>query len=89
MNRKYATAILYNGKKLREKDNFKSIYVNASLCKEFAYLNWKIRTAYKNKKIFRYRVKNGVNMIQTDQQSEFLEITHINDLVQLGLGIEE
>ena len=87
VNRKFAKEILYHGKELRNNPNFKSIYVNNSFSKEFAYINYKIRMAQKSKNIFRYRVKNGVTLIQKTESDEFLQVTHRNDLVKLGLEV--
>lgn len=87
VNRQFTSDILYNGKKLKNKENFKNIYINNSFCKEFGFLNYQIRKAQKAKKLFRYKVKNGINLVQATQDGEFCEITHRNDLVNLGIEI--
>ena len=88
MNRQFASASLYGGKHLRNSAEFKQTYVNASLCKEFGFLNYQIRTAHKSKKLYRYKVKNGINMVQLEESSDFVEISHRNDLINIGIDIQ-
>ena len=54
---------------------------------EYRFLNYVIRRAAKDKKLYKYKVRNGVNFVQKDQDSDFIEIGHANDLVNLGIEI--
>ena len=52
--------------------------------------NYHIRQAYKGNKISRYKVKNGINVIQVDENGPLIEITHLSDLKNvLGIDINE
>ena len=91
VNRKYAYEGIYNGKNLKDKNLFgedSKVYINPSLCKEYQYLNYIIRKAKGGNKIFRWRVKHGINLIQLSQEGEFFEVTHKNDLIEHGIIIE-
>ena len=93
VNRKFANEGLYNGKNLKGKDlygNKSQIYINNSFCDEFRHINCLIRKAKKNNNIFRWKVKHGVNFIKVNEDDEeFLEVSHINDLVNLNIVEEE
>ena len=88
VNRKFAKNIFFVGKKIRNDQNFKKIYINNSISKEFGKFNYHIRQAYKG--ICRYKVKNGINLVQVEDNGPLLEITHPSDLKNvLGLDINE
>ena len=80
VNRKF-TAILFNGKALRGHENYRQVYVNNSFIKEFDYINYQIRQAYRNKKIFSYKTKHGIPFVQFEEEGDFFEISHRNDLL--------
>ena len=88
VNRKFATEGIYCGKNLKGiklYGNDSQVYINSSFCKEYSYFNFVIRKAKAEKKIFRYKIKHGVNLIQVEEDSDFQEISHKNDLIKLGL----
>ena len=88
VNRKFAYEGIYNGKNLKDKKLYgeeSNVYINPSLCKEYQYLNYVIRKAKGENKIFRWRVKHGVNLIQLSQDGDFIEVTHKNDLIEHGI----
>ena len=89
VNRKFAKEGLYCGKNLRGKnlyDQGTNIYINNSFCDEFRYLNYLVRKAKSEGRIFRWKVKNGVNFIQKEEDDEsFIEISHKNDLISSNL----
>ena len=85
MNRKVA---LYNGKQLKATDIYgqrNKVYVNNSFCKEFAHINSVIRNAAKRKTIFRYKIKHSINFVMLNGNSEFAEITNLNNLLKYSL----
>ena len=88
MYRKFAEVTLYNGKQLKDIDIYgprNKLYINNSFCKEFGHINYVIRNAVKGKTIFRYKIKHGVNLIMMNENSEFVEITNLNDLMKYGV----
>ena len=85
VNRKFAREAMYCGKNLKGCDlyhNNGKIFLNDSFCDEFRYLNFVIRKAKRNNKIFRWKVRNGINFIQIKDGDDFTEITHKSDLIQ-------
>merc|ERR1712074_332559 len=88
VNRKFAQEALSNGKRLKDYRRYgedSRIYINESFIPEFGYLNYIIRKALKEKKIYRYKVRNGVNFVQVLQDDEYIEIAHQNDLENIGI----
>ena len=88
VNRKFAYEGLRCGRNLKGKEIFganSKVYINNSFCREYQYLNYCVRKAKSNNKIFRWKVKHGVNLIQVDDGGDFIEITHKNDLIKLGI----
>ena len=80
---------LYCGQNLKRTKRYGNlpIYINESFCPEFNFLNFAIRQAYKKKGIARYKVQNGINYMQKDDQSNFVEIGHVIDLENLKVPI--
>ena len=92
VNRKFAQEALSNGKRLKDYRRYgedSRIYINESFIPEFGYLNYIIRKALKEKKIYRYKVRNGVNFVQVLHDDEYIEIAHQNDLENIGIVIPE
>ena len=87
VNRKFAFGSISKRDNLRETDDYGNIYINSSLCPEFAFLNFAVRKAKRNKEIFFYKLKNGITFIQMEQNSNFIEISHVNDLVKNGITV--
>ena len=77
VNRKFVRKALINGKNLKNSKRYgngTSIFLNDSFIPEFGYFNYLIRRAYRDKKIFKYKVRNGVNSIQLEKDGDFIEI---------------
>ena len=92
LNRKFAREAVINGKKhLKNTKRYgeRKIYVNNSFCHEFRFLNFVCRKSNRDGKINRYKVKNGVNYVQIDEFSKFVQIGHTTDLENLGIDIPE
>ena len=67
VNRKFANKAIYSGKNLKGKEIYGTnlrVYINSSFFKEFGFLNFQIRNAKKSGKIFRWKLKHGVNFMQ-------------------------
>ena len=92
VNRKFVRNALVKGKNLKNNKRYGNntrIYLNDSFIPEFNYFNFLIRNALKNKEIYRYKVRNGVNHVQVTEDSEFVEIGHANDLKNLGIAVPD
>lgn len=90
VNRKFAASALTNRKSLKDKFIYgenTNIYINHSLCSEFAFINFIVRKAKKDGQIHFYKMKNGVTQVQKIANGRFVSASHINDLVNLGLEI--
>ena len=90
VNRKFVRAALINGKNLVGNKRYGEetrLFLNDSFIPEFGFLNFVIRRAAKDKKLFRYKMRNGVTFVQKNQDDKFVEIGHTNDLVNLGIEI--
>ena len=92
VNRKFANEGLYNGRNLKGKDlygNNSKVFINNSFCDEYRHINFLVRQAKKNNSIFRWKVKHGVNYIKVNENDDdFEEISHLNDLVNLKVIAE-
>ena len=62
-------------------------FISMTLTPEFGHLNYLIRQAYKQKRIYRYKIKNGVNHVQLEEEGNFVEIGHAKDLINLGIDV--
>ena len=80
VNRKWAETSLVKASSLKQTEGYENIYVNASLCPEYKYLNFAVRQAKRNNEIHYYKVKNGMNYIQKRENGPQIEISHVNDL---------
>ena len=91
INRKFAREAIVNGKNLKGSKRYGDgkIYINNSLCPEFRFLNYVCRKAVQKKEIVRYKVKNGVNMVQKEDGGRFIEIGHVLDLTNIGVTVPE
>ena len=90
VNRKFAKEALFCGKNLKGSKRYginSPIYINDSFCPEYNFLNFAIRKAYKSKHILKYKVRNGVNYVQKDDASKFVEVGHVFDLENLKIPI--
>ena len=89
-NRKIARTALIKKKNLKGSTRYgeeTAIYMNDFLIPEFGYLNFVIRSAYKQKQLYRYKIRNGISSVQVNEDSDFVEIGHANDLVNLGIQV--
>ena len=91
ISRKYAREGLVCGKNLKNSNLYGNagVYINTSFCPEFGHLNFLIRKAKADGALFRWKVRNGINFVQVEEEDEFVEISHINDLVELKLAEAE
>ena len=91
VNRKFAKEALICGKNLRDTKRYvnKRIFINDSFCPEFRFLNFAVRKALKSKEIYRYKVRNGINYVQMNDTSGYVEIGHANDLVNINISVPE
>ena len=97
VNRKFAQSALRNGKNLKDvkykptggeaSADGDRIFINESLCPEFAYLHYAVRKAKKNNELHAYKVRNGIMKIQKEEDGEYVEISHINDLTKYELSV--
>ena len=89
MNRKFSRDAIVKSKNLKGSKRYSgsNIYINTSFCPEFRFLNFACRSAAKAKEISRYKVKNGVNFVQKEENGDFVEIGHVNDLENLGITV--
>ena len=88
VNRKFANEGLYGSKNLKGKQLYEGspVYINNNFCNQYAYINFLVRKAAKNKKVFRYKVKHGITMIKIkESDNDFREVTHKMDLVHYGI----
>ena len=91
VSRKWAYQGVVSGKNLKDKaiyGQMSNVYINTSFCNEFRYLNYVIRKAKASGKIFRWKIKNGVNYVKVAEDDEFCEVSHKNDLTELDITIE-
>ena len=86
VNRKFAREGLVCGKNLKNCELYDSgVYINTSFCPEFGHLNFLIRKSKSDGKLLRWKVRNGINFVQIGEEDDFVEISHINDLMELNL----
>ena len=84
VNRRFASEALYASKNLKDNSPYNNpIYLNPSLCREFAYLNFPVR---KGKRVARWKVKKGITLVKiSENDPKFHEITHRIVLIDLGI----
>lgn len=89
MNRKFSREAIICGKNLKGTDRYggSNIYINNSFTPEYKYINYAVRMAKKDNRIHRYKIRNGINYIQRDEESSFVEIGHVLDLTNLGIPV--
>merc|ERR1712212_144792 len=61
------------------------IFIKQSLCREFTTINYFLRIAKREGRIYRYRLWSGTNQVMINEEDDFVEITHRNDLIELGI----
>ena len=60
-------------------------FLNDSFIPEFGFLNFVIRRAEKDKRLFRCKVRNGVTFVQKKREAKFVEIGHADDLENIEI----
>merc|ERR1712183_1249788 len=82
--------LLSKGASLQDLDLYGGvrIYISQSLCREYVGIHYFLRMAKKEGRIHRYRVWNGTNQVQVKEEDDFIDITHRNDLTELGIVYE-
>ena len=92
-NRRIADFALYKRGKLKSVDKkafgFPAdtrLFINESLCQPYKYIFFKIREAYKKKKITSYNLWKGKLSFKFNKDSTAIIISHFNDLVENGLA---
>ena len=88
-NNKFVRASLVNKKNLNSNRRYgdSKIYLNGSFLPEFSYFNYLIQCTCKDQRIKQYKVRNGVNFIQKEEEGDFKEIGHANDIINLGIEV--
>ena len=92
VNRKFVRMALVSGKNLKGNRKYgvgTKLYLNDSFIPEVSYFNYLIRMTIKDKTIPRYKVHNGVNLVQRYEGDEFLEIGHANDQINIGIVVPD
>ena len=95
VNRKHADLALHNRRKLKDIDKSRyeipidsyGLFINESLCKPMQFLSYKVRSAYKSKDIESYNLWKGKLSLKLNGSEH--RISHIDDLIDLGLAVEE
>ena len=79
VSRKHAALAIHNRKKLMNLDNEKhglnrdaKIFINENLCRPLKFLHYKVRQAYKNKKISYFNLWKGKLSVKLGANSEIL-----------------
>ena len=92
VNRKFSKQAMFCGKNLKNSKRYGNdtkVFINPSFCPEFHFLNYAVRKAFKEKHIYKYKVRNGVTCIQMLPEGNFVEIGHELDLENLNIPIPE
>ena len=89
VNRKFAFSALSNRASLKNSNDYGNIFINQSLCPEFAFLNFAVRKAKRLNQIHFYKMKNGVTFIQKEADGRWAEISHVNDLEKNGIPVPD
>ena len=92
VNRKFAMSALQNSKNLKDTKIFGEnhrVFINSSLCPEFAYLHYAVRQAKKNGEINFYSQWNGLMKVKMTKEGKPEEISHVNDLSRLGITVPD
>ena len=90
VNRKFVRAALLSKRNLKGSKRYgdrTALFINDSFIPEFGFFNYLTRRAHKENKIFKYKVRNGVNYVQLEENSKFVEIGHANDLSNIGIEV--
>ena len=68
VNRKWESTVMKNAE---DTEDYQNVYINASLCPEFKFLNYAVRREKRNGEIHYYKVKNGTTSIQKRENGQF------------------
>ena len=87
-NRKWAESAMRNRGNLKD-GQYGNCYINTSLCPEYAYLAFAVRKAKKDKLIDFWKLKHGMPFVRIADGDDFVEISHVNDLIKHGIPVPE
>ena len=89
INRKFAKEAVVCGKNLKgtQRYGMSKVFINYSLCPEYKFLNYACRQAARSEQIHRYKVKNGVNYVQVEEDGDWMEIGHVLDMENKGITV--
>ena len=90
VNRKFVRSALVKGKNLKGSKRYgvgTRLYLNDSFTPEFGHLNYLVRNSYKDGYIHKYKVRNGVTLVQKTEDDDFTEIAHAMDLANMGIDV--
>jgi len=77
--------VLSRGRNLRDYAEYSNVFLQRSLCKPYATINYHVRMLKKEGKIDAFQIYNGTNRIRLPGLEPWIEITHIQDLTDLEL----
>ena len=87
-NRKWAEGAMRNRVNLKD-GQYGNCYINSSLCPEYAFLAYAVRKAKKDNLIHYWKLKHGMPFIRISDGDDFVEISHVNDLIKNGIPVPE
>merc|ERR1712168_710051 len=77
--------VLSRGPNLRDYAEYSNVFLQRSLCKPYATINYHVRMLKKEGKIDAFQIYNGTNRIRLPGLEPWIEITHMQDLTDLEL----
>lgn len=87
-NRKWAEGALKNRANLKD-GQYKDCFINSSLCPEYSFLAFAVRKAKKDNIINFWKLKHGMPYIKINEGDDFVEISHVNDLVVNNIPVPD
>jgi len=87
--RRYVNYVLSHSANLRRIPELSHVRVDQQLCSPYNNIKYHLRMLRREKKIARYGVYNGTNQLKLQIDDEWTIVTHIHDLVELGLLKED
>ena len=86
---KSSERILYSRKNLKDNAMLKELqledrcYINESLCPHFRMIHGKLKSLYKQSKIFSFWVSNGSVRYRTNEYGNTTKVDHVDDLTEV------
>ena len=87
-NRKWAEGAIRNRGNLKD-GQYGNCYINTSLCPEYAFLAYAVRKAKKDNLINFWKLKHGMPLVKIAEGDDFVEVSHVKDLVTHGIPVPE